>query len=139
MRVSPGSALRADEDDAVSSCTAVVFGGRLGLSMALDKAPFSDVRGRQALSMAINRDIVSEVINKGSRLYGSSLGSRLYKPRLFVANLGPTISSTQGGQEAPGAAVSNGLDLELEWAEFRVELRRVRQSSRASITTSACG
>jgi peptide/nickel transport system permease protein len=45
--------------------------GDYGVSMALDKKPYSDVRVRQALSMAINRDIVAEVINRGdAALYG---------------------------------------------------------------------
>ena len=42
-----------------------------GLSLALDRAPYNDVRVRQALSMAINRDIVADVINRGdAALYG---------------------------------------------------------------------
>src|SRR5260370_12228896 len=45
--------------------------GDYGVSMAVDKAPYNDVRVRQALSMAINRDIVAEVMNRGdAALYG---------------------------------------------------------------------
>ena len=45
--------------------------GDYGLALAVDKAPFNDVRVRQALSMAINRDVIAEVINRGdATLYG---------------------------------------------------------------------
>src|SRR2546429_4318724 len=39
--------------------------GDYGISMTLDKPPFNDVRVRQALSMAINREAVAEGINRG--------------------------------------------------------------------------
>src|SRR5262245_681301 len=45
--------------------------GNYAVYLRLDKAPFNDVRVRRALSMAINRDIVKETINRGdASLYG---------------------------------------------------------------------
>src|SRR5438034_9965371 len=39
--------------------------GDYGLSLAIEKATFNNVRLRQALSMAINRDVIGEEINRG--------------------------------------------------------------------------
>jgi NAD(P)-dependent dehydrogenase (short-subunit alcohol dehydrogenase family) len=45
--------------------------GGYQLTLRLDKAPFNDVRVRRALSMAINREVVVEVVNRGNAaLYG---------------------------------------------------------------------
>src|SRR5437899_10624091 len=67
--------------------------GDYGVSMALDKAPYSDVRVRQALSMAINREVVAEVINRGdAALYGPfrwALAGCTKRAAYTYANLGP--------------------------------------------------
>jgi peptide/nickel transport system substrate-binding protein len=99
--------------------------GDYGLSMALDKAPFNDVRVRQALSMAINRDIVSEVINKGdAALYGPfpwGLAGYSKRTDYSYANLGPNyqFNPQEAKKLLAAAGYPNGLDLELEWAEFQ--------------------
>ena len=99
--------------------------GDYGLSMALDKAPFNDVRVRQALSMAINRDIVSEVINKGdAALYGPfpwGLAGYTKRTDYSYANLGPNyqFNPQEAKKLLAAAGYPNGLDLELEWAEFQ--------------------
>src|SRR5213593_4171134 len=67
--------------------------GDYGVSMALDKAPYSDARVRQALSMAINRDVVAEVINRGdAALYGPfpwGLAGYTKRSDYSYASLGP--------------------------------------------------
>ena len=99
--------------------------GDYGMSMALDKAPFKDVRVRQALSMAINRDIVSEVINKSdAALYGPfpwALAGYTKRADYSYANLGPNyrFNPTDAKKLLAAAGYPNGLDLELEWAEFQ--------------------
>jgi peptide/nickel transport system substrate-binding protein len=99
--------------------------GDYGMSMALDKAPFSDVRVRQALSMAINRDIVAEVINKGdAALYGPfpwALAGYTKRTDYSYANLGPNYqyNPKEAKRLLAAAGYPSGFDLEIEWAEFQ--------------------
>ena len=99
--------------------------GDYGISMALDKAPFSDVRVRQALSMAINRDIMAEVINKGdAALYGPfpwALAGYTKRTDYSYANLGPNYqyNPKEARRLLAAAGYPSGFDLELEWAEFQ--------------------
>ncbi len=99
--------------------------GDYGISMALDKAPFKDVRVRQALSMAINRDIVAEVINKGdAALYGPfpwALAGYTKRADYSYANLGPNYqyNPKEAKRLLAAAGYPNGFDVELEWAEFQ--------------------
>jgi peptide/nickel transport system substrate-binding protein len=99
--------------------------GDYGLSMAIDKAPFSDVRVRQALSMAINRDIVAEVINKGdAALYGPfpwALAGYTRRTDYSYANLGPNYqyNPKDAKKLLAAAGYAGGFDLDLEWAEFQ--------------------
>jgi peptide/nickel transport system substrate-binding protein len=99
--------------------------GDYGMSMALEKAPFNDVRVRQALSMAINRDIVAEVINKGdAALYGPfpwALAGYTKRTEYSYANLGPNYqyNSKEAKRLLAAAGYPNGFDVELEWAEFQ--------------------
>ena len=99
--------------------------GDYGMSMALDKAPFRDVRVRQALSMAINRDIVAEVINKGdAALYGPfpwALAGYTKRTDYSYANLGPNYqyNPKEAKRLLAAAGYPNGFDVELEWAEFQ--------------------
>ena len=99
--------------------------GDYGVSMALDKKPYSDVRVRQALSMAINRDVVAEVINRGdAALYGPfpwALAGYTKRADYTYASLGPNYEhNVKKGKELLAAAgYPNGFDMELEWAEFQ--------------------
>jgi peptide/nickel transport system substrate-binding protein len=99
--------------------------GDYGISMALDKAPFSDVRVRQALSMAINRDIVAEVINKGdAALYGPfpwALAGYTKRADYSYANLGPNYqyNPKETRRLLAAAGYPKGFDAELEWGEFQ--------------------
>jgi len=93
--------------------------------MALDKAPYSDVRVRQALSMAINRDVVAEVINRGdAALYGPfpwALAGYTKRTDYTYASLGPNYqySAKKAKELLAAAGYPNGFDMELEWAEFQ--------------------
>jgi ABC-type transport system substrate-binding protein len=99
--------------------------GDYGISMALDKAPFKDVRVRQALSMAINRDIVAEVINKGdAALYGPfpwALAGYTRRADYSYANLGPNyqFNPKEAKRLLAAAGYPGGFEVELEWAEFQ--------------------
>src|SRR5262252_7814971 len=99
--------------------------GDYGVSMALDRKPFSDVRVRQALSMAINRDVVAEVINRGdAALYGPfpwALAGYTKRADYTYASLGPNYEhNVKKAKELLAAAgYPNGFDTELEWAEFQ--------------------
>jgi len=99
--------------------------GDYGVSMALDKAPYSDVRVRQALSMAINRDVVAEVINRGdAALYGPfpwALAGYTKRADYTYANLGSNYeySPKKAKELLAAAGYPNGFDMELEWAEFQ--------------------
>jgi peptide/nickel transport system substrate-binding protein len=99
--------------------------GDYGMSMALDKAPFTDVRVRRALSMAINRDIVAEVINKGdAALYGPfpwALAGYTKRADYSYANLGPNyrFNPKEAKSLLAAAGYPNGFEVELEWAEFQ--------------------
>jgi ABC-type transport system substrate-binding protein len=99
--------------------------GDYGISMALDRAPYSDVRVRQALSMAINRDVVAEVINRGdAALYGPfpwALAGYTKRTDYTYANLGPNYEyNVKKAKELLAAAgYPNGFDMDLEWGEFQ--------------------
>jgi peptide/nickel transport system substrate-binding protein len=96
-----------------------------GVYLRLDKAPFNDVRVRQALSMAINRDIVMEIINRGdASLYGPFPWVQAgYTKRedYSYANLGPNYAynPSQSKKLLAEAGYPNGFEMTLEWAEFR--------------------
>ena len=67
--------------------------GDYGLSLAVDKAPFNDVRVRQALSMAINRDVSRRSSIAGdATLYGPFpwvMAGYTKRADYSYANLGP--------------------------------------------------
>jgi ABC-type transport system substrate-binding protein len=96
-----------------------------GVYLRLDKAPFNDVRVRQALSMAINRDIVMEIINRGdASLYGPFPWVQAgYTKRddYSYANLGPNYAynPAQAKKLLAEAGYPNGFEITLEWGEFR--------------------
>ena len=99
--------------------------GDYGLGLAVDKAPFNDVRVRQALSMAINRDVIAEVINRGdATLYGPFpwvMAGHTKRADYSYANLGPNYqyNPKKAKELLAAAGFPNGLDLEIEWAEFQ--------------------
>src|SRR5437870_3197074 len=99
--------------------------GDYGVSMALDKAPYNDARVRQALSMAINRDVVAEVIDRGdAALYGPfpwALAGYTKRTDYTYANLGSNYehSPKKAKELLAAAGYPNGFDMELEWAEFQ--------------------
>jgi ABC-type transport system substrate-binding protein len=99
--------------------------GDYGLTLALDKAPYRDVRVRQALSMAINRDVVAEVINRGdAALYGPFpwvMAGYTQRADYAYANLGPhyEYNPKRAKELLAAAGYPNGFDMELEWAEFQ--------------------
>jgi peptide/nickel transport system substrate-binding protein len=98
--------------------------GDYGVSLALDKPPFNDVRVRQALSMAINRDVVSEVINRGdATLYGPfpwALAGYTKRTDYSYASLGPNYqyNPKRAKELLAAAGYPTGFEIELEWAEF---------------------
>ena len=94
--------------------------GDYGLTLSLDKAPYNDVRVRQALSMAINREVVAEVINRGdAALYGPFpwvMAGYTQRTDYASANLGPNYEyNPQKARELLAAAgYPKGFDMELE-------------------------
>jgi peptide/nickel transport system substrate-binding protein len=99
--------------------------GDYGLTLALEKAPYNDVRVRQALSMAINRDVVAEVINRGdAALYGPFpwvMAGYTQRSDYAYANLGPNYAYNpkQARELLAAAGYPNGFDMELEWGELQ--------------------
>jgi ABC-type transport system substrate-binding protein len=99
--------------------------GDYGLSLAIDKAPFNDMRVRQALSMAINRDVIAEVINRGdATLYGPFpwvMAGITKRADYSYASLGPNYqyNPKKARELLASAGFPNGFDLEIEWAEFQ--------------------
>src|SRR5204862_291308 len=83
---------------------------------------YLNVRVRQALSMAINREIVAEVINRGdAALYGPfpwALAGYTKRADYTYANLGPNYeySAKKAKELLAAAGYPNGFDTELEWA-----------------------
>jgi ABC-type transport system substrate-binding protein len=99
--------------------------GDYGLTLALEKAPYKDMRVRQALSMAINRDVVAEVINRGdAALYGPFpwvMAGYTQRTDYAYTNLGPNYeyNPKQARALLVAAGYPNGFDMEIEWAEFQ--------------------
>ena len=89
--------------------------GDYGLALAVDKAPFNDVRVRQALSMAINRDVIAEVINRGdATLYGPFpwvMAGHTKRADYSYANLGPNYqyNPKKAKELLAAAGFPNGL------------------------------
>lgn len=99
--------------------------GNYSLFLPLEKPPYNDVRVRQALSMALNREVIAETINRGdANLYGPFPWVQAgYTKRddYSHANLGPNYEyNPKHAKELLAAAgFPNGFDMVLEWAEFR--------------------
>jgi peptide/nickel transport system substrate-binding protein len=94
-----------------------------GLTLALDKAPFNDARVRRALSMAINRDVVAEVINRGdAALYGPFpwvMAGYTKREEYTYENLGPhyQYNPKQAKALLAEAGYPKGFEMTIEWAE----------------------
>src|SRR4029453_5172700 len=97
----------------------------LGGPLAGGKGPYNEVRVRQALSMAINRDVVAEVINRGdAALYGPfpwGLAGYSKRTDYSYANLGHNYqySPKKAKELLAAAGYPGGFDMELEWGEFQ--------------------
>jgi peptide/nickel transport system substrate-binding protein len=99
--------------------------GDYSLYLRLDKAPYNDVRVRRALSMALNRDVIAETINRGdASLYGPFPWVQAgYTKRsdYSAENLGPNYqyNPKKAKELLAEAGYPNGFDMTLEWGEFR--------------------
>jgi peptide/nickel transport system substrate-binding protein len=99
--------------------------GDYQLTLKLDKPPFSDVRVRRALSMAINREVVAEVINRGdAALYGPFpwvMAGYTRRSDYTIENLGPNYqyNPKKARELLAEAGYPNGFDMTIEWAEWR--------------------
>src|SRR6266511_1327161 len=97
--------------------------GAYELFLRLDKAPYTDVRVRRALSMAINRDAVAEVINRGdAALYGPfpwALAGYTERADYSYENLGPYYQyhPQQAKELLAEAGYPNGFAMTIEWGE----------------------
>lgn len=97
--------------------------GDYGLTMALDKPPYNNVRVRQALSMAINRDVVAEVVNRGDAApYGPIpwvMAGYTKRTDYTHANLGPhyEYNPKMAKELLAAAGYPKGFDMVIEWAE----------------------
>lgn len=99
--------------------------GNYSVFVPLDRAPYKDVRVRQALSMALNRDIIAETINRGdANLYGPFPwvhAGYTRRAEYSTANLGPNYdyNPTRAKELLAAAGYPNGFEMTLEWGEFR--------------------
>ncbi|MBM3222963.1 MAG: ABC transporter substrate-binding protein [Candidatus Tectomicrobia bacterium] len=96
-----------------------------GLWLPFGKPPYNDVRVRQAISMALNRDIIAETINRGdASLYGPFpwvQAGYTQRDDYSYANLGPnyTYNPKRAKELLAEAGHPNGLEMTIEWGEFR--------------------
>jgi peptide/nickel transport system substrate-binding protein len=99
--------------------------GDYQLTLRLDKAPYNDVRVRRALSMAIRREVVAEVINSGdAALYGPFpwvMAGYTKRTDYTYENLGPSYqyNPKKAKELLAEAGYPNGFDMTIEWAEWR--------------------
>jgi peptide/nickel transport system substrate-binding protein len=99
--------------------------GDYQLTLKLDKAPYNDVRVRRALSMAINRDVVAEVINRGdAALYGPFpwvMAGYTQRTDYTYENLGPyyQYNPARAKELLAEAGYPKGFEMTIEWAEWR--------------------
>lgn len=99
--------------------------GNYGITLRLDKKPFNDVRVRRALSMAINRAAIAEIINKGdASLYGPFpwvQAGITARENYSIENLGPyyAYNPAEARKLLAEAGYPQGFDMTLTWGEFR--------------------
>ncbi len=98
--------------------------GDHGVFLNLAKPPFDDVRVRRAMSMAINRDVIANVINAGDATpYGPmpwAVGGYTDITEYTVDNLGPWYQYNPEGAKAllAEAGYPDGFEVEIEWGEL---------------------
>jgi peptide/nickel transport system substrate-binding protein len=99
--------------------------GAYDLFLKLDKAPYNDVRVRRAISMAINRDAVAEVINRGdAALYGPfpwGLAGFTERAQYSYENLGPNYqyNPKRAKELLAEAGYPKGFAMTIEWGELQ--------------------
>ena len=98
--------------------------GAYAVWLNLDKPPFNDKRVRQALSMAIDRRVVLEVVNRSDgAMYGPfpwALAGYTKFEDYSLDNLGPAFQyNPNEAKRLLAEAVPGGLKLELEWGELQ--------------------
>ena len=98
--------------------------GDHGVFLNLEKEPFNDVNVRRAMSMAINRDVISNVINAGDATpYGPipwAVGGFTEISDYTTENLGEWYQyNPEGAKELLAqAGYSDGFKVEIEWGEL---------------------
>ena len=98
--------------------------GDHGVFVNLEKPPFNDVNVRRAMSMAINRDIIANVINAGDATpYGPipwAVGGYTDIADYNLANLGEwyQYNPERAKQLLAEAGYADGFEVEIEWGEL---------------------
>ena len=98
--------------------------GDHGVFVNLQKPPFDDVNVRRAMSMAINRDVIAEVINAGDATpYGPipwAVGGYTDISDYNVENLGEwyQYNPDRARQMLADAGYADGFEVEIEWGEL---------------------
>ena len=98
--------------------------GDHGVFLNLEKEPFNNVDVRRAMSMAINRDVISNVINAGDATpYGPipwAVGGFTDISDYTTENLGQWYQyNPEGAKELLAqAGYSDGFEVEIEWGEL---------------------
>ncbi len=98
--------------------------GDHGVFLNLDKEPFDDVNVRRAMSMAINRDVIANVINAGDATpYGPipwAVGGFTDIADYNVENLGEwyQYNPERAMQMLADAGYDDGFKVEIEWGEL---------------------
>ena len=98
--------------------------GDHGVFVNLEKPPFNDVNVRRAMSMAINRDIIANVINAGDATpYGPipwAVGGYTDIADYNIANLGEwyQYNPERAKQLLAEAGYADGFEVEIEWGEL---------------------
>jgi peptide/nickel transport system substrate-binding protein len=99
--------------------------GAYTLLLNLDEEPFNDVRVRRAISMAINREVVKEVINRGdASLIGPfpwALAGFTERADYTYENLGPyyEYNPEKARELLAEAGYPDGFETTIELAEYR--------------------